>query len=77
MNFEKYNLTELPVCKYRTRLYQDGVEVEPIRVDENYDFNFQETRLLKEERQLHKVFSKRTEGSKKEVNDTWDVFKSL
>ena len=63
MNFEKYNLTELPVCKYRTRLYQDGVEVEPIRVDENYDFNFQETRLLKEERQLHKVFSKRTERS--------------
>ena len=61
MKFEKYNLTELPFCKYRTRLYQYGVEVEPIRVDENYDFNFQETRLLKEERQIYKVFSKRTE----------------
>ena len=61
MKFEKYNLTELPFCKYRTRLYQDGVEVEPIRVDENYDFNFQETRLLKEERQIYKVFSKLTE----------------
>ena len=42
-------------CWYRTRLYRDGTEVEPLIVDENYDFNFQETRMLKDERQLYRV----------------------
>ena len=36
-------------------MYRDGVELEPIMNDENYDFNFQETRKLKEERIIHLV----------------------
>ena len=39
----------------RTRLYRDGAELEPLMIDEAYDFNFQETRMLKEERQVYLV----------------------
>ena len=39
----------------RTRLYRDGGELEPLMNDEAYDFNFQETRMLKEERQVYLV----------------------
>ena len=36
-------------------MYRDGAEMEPFLVDENYDFNLQETRMLKKERQLYPV----------------------
>ena len=36
-------------------MYRDGVELEPMMNDENYDFNFQETRKLKEERIIKAV----------------------
>ena len=39
----------------RTRLYRDGAELQPLMNDEAYDFNFQETRMLKEERKVHLV----------------------
>ena len=40
---------------FRTRVYRDGEEIQPLLDDGNYDFNFQETRKLKEERQLRPV----------------------
>ena len=36
-------------------MYRDGVEMEPLMNDENYDFDFQETRKLKEERIIKAV----------------------
>ena len=44
----------------RTRLYRDGDEIEPLMIDEAYDFNFQETRMLKEERQVYLVSASST-----------------
>ena len=40
---------------YRTRLYRNGTELEPLMSDEAYDFDFQETRMLKEERRIYAV----------------------
>ena len=53
--FHTWDKLFLSFYNHRTRLYRDGVELEPLMQNDNYDFNFQETRLLKEERVLQKV----------------------
>ncbi|XP_059175991.1 uncharacterized protein LOC131955763 [Physella acuta] len=40
--------------KLRTRHVRNGVELPPLMEDNNYDFNYQETRMLKEERVIKK-----------------------
>ncbi|XP_059175988.1 DBH-like monooxygenase protein 1 [Physella acuta] len=40
--------------KIRTRHFRNGVELPPIMEDNSYDFNYQETRMLKEERVVKK-----------------------
>lgn len=41
----------------RLRHIRDGKELDILAQDNNYDFNFQETRLLPEERVIQKVSS--------------------
>ncbi|KAH9500336.1 DBH-like monooxygenase protein 1 [Bulinus truncatus] len=40
--------------KLRTRHFRNGIELEPVMEDNSYDFNYQETRKLKEERIVKK-----------------------
>ena len=39
----------------KTRHFRNGTELEPLADDPNYDFNFQEMRLLKQERVVKPV----------------------
>ena len=39
----------------KTRHFRNGVELEPLEDDPDYDFNFQEMRLLKKERVVYPV----------------------
>ena len=59
MSAEKNYLAKVGLlCNFllnRTRLYRDGAELQPLMNDEAYDFNFQETRMLKQERQVYLV----------------------
>ena len=45
----------MDISRNRTRVYRDGFELEPLMNNENYDFNFQESRKLKEERIIYPV----------------------
>ncbi|XP_071096981.1 uncharacterized protein [Haliotis cracherodii] len=50
--FAVFQHTHLIGKGIRTRIIRNGTEIEPLIVDDNYDFDFQETRLLAHERKL-------------------------